>query len=148
MTSHSIEVNCGQTESCRVARVNFSDFLLVVAYFQIDLLAGDALLQYLNSGGMQVARNRQDNYSAVALRRLNKGINAQSMSDYGTTPEFRFRSDIFMAYHSDDIVSATDVRDLALNDLRNAEDGATKMVRLQNRLYPSPFALHLLEVSH
>ena len=91
--------------ACRSCRISFADLLVLCAHFQVDLMGGDFnafSYRYYKSGSQQIAASLQDSSLAVMLRRFDEGINAKR--DVNTNhPEYKFKSDIYMAYHHDHI---------------------------------------------
>ena len=97
----------------RACRINFADLLILRARFQVDLMGGDfnALnYTYFKTGSQQIAASLQDSSLAVMLRRFDEGINAQNRDVYDNHPEYQFRSDLYMAYHDEDLEDVEEYR--------------------------------------
>ena len=56
--------------------------------------------------GVQIACSLQDKFLVVMFRRFDEGINAQSQSDYLSSPVYVFKKDIFVAYHNAELSMA------------------------------------------
>ena len=89
--------------------------------------------RYYKSGSQQIAASLQDSSLAVMLRRFNEGINAKR--DVNTNhPEYRFKSDIYMAYHDEHIEEYRLMRNAILAEVTDAARESSKIPRLQRAL--------------
>ena len=122
--------------ACRSCRINFADLLVLCAHFQVDLTGGDFnafSYRYYKSGSQQIAASLQDSSLAVMLRRFDEGINASR--DVNTNhPDYKFKSDIYMAYHDEHIDEYRLVRDSILDEVPDAARESSKIPRLQKAL--------------
>ena len=122
--------------ACRSCRINFADLLVLCAHFQVDLMGGDFnafSYRYYKSGSQQIAASLQDSSLAVMLRRFDEGINAKR--DVNTNhPEYKFKSDIYMAYHDEHIDEYRLMRDAILDEVTDAARESSKIPRLQKAL--------------
>ena len=122
--------------ACRSCRINFADLLVSCAHFQVDLMGGDFnafSYRYYRSGSQQIAASLQDSSLAVMLRRFDEGINAKR--DVNTNhPEYKFKSDIYMAYHDEHINEYRLMRNAILDEVTDAARESSKIPRLQKAL--------------
>ena len=122
--------------ACRSCRINFADLLVLCAHFQVDLMGGDFnafSYRYYRTGSQQIAASLQDSSLAVMLRRFDEGINAKR--DYlANHPEYRFKSDLYMAYHDEHIDQYRLVREAIMEEVTDAARESTKIPRLQRAL--------------
>ena len=89
--------------------------------------------RYYRSGSQQIAASLQDSSLAVMLRRFDEGINAKR--DYNSNhPEYRFKSDLYMAYHDEHIDEYRLMRDSILDEVTDAARESSKIPRLQKAL--------------
>ena len=122
--------------ACRSCRINFADLLMLCAHFQVDLMGGDFnafSYRYYRSGGQQIAASLQDSSLAVMLRRFDEAINAKR-NYVGNHPEYKFRSDLYMAYHDEHIEEYRLMREAIMEEVTDAAREATKIPRLQRAL--------------
>ena len=122
--------------ACRSCRINFADLLVLCAHFQVDLMGGDFnafSYRCYRTGSQQIAASLQDSSLAVMLRRFDEGIN--SKRDHFTNhPEYRFKSDLYMAYHDEHIDEYRLTRDAIMEEVTDAARESTKIPRLQRAL--------------
>ena len=122
--------------ACRSCRINFADLLMLCAHFQVDLMGGDFnafSYRYYRSGGQQIAASLQDSSLAVMLRRFDEAINAKR--NYVVNhPEYKFKSDLYMAYHDEHIEEYRLMREAIMEEVTDAAREATKIPRLQRAL--------------
>ena len=109
---------------------------VLCAHFQVELMGGDFnafSYRYCKSGSQQIAAYLQDSSLAVMLRRFDEGINAKR--DVNTNhPEYKFKSDIYMAYHDEHIDAYRLMRDAILDEVTDAARESSKIPRLQKAL--------------
>ena len=123
--------------ACRSCRVNFADLLIWCARFQVDLMGGDFnafSYRYFRSGSQQIAASLQDSSLAAILRRFDEGINTQHRGVYDNSPEYQFRSDIYMTYHDEHIQEYRLMRNAILDEVTESAGESTKIPRLQRAL--------------
>ena len=122
--------------ACRSCRINFADLLVLCAHFQVDLMGGDFnafSYRYYRTGSQQIAASLQDSSLAVMLRRFDEGINAKR--EFITNhPEYRFKSDLYMAYHDEHIEEYRLMREAIMDEVTDAARESTKIPRLQKAL--------------
>ena len=133
------EVNLGTTSTDQqVWRPrNFADLLILCAHFQVDIMGGDFnafSYRYFKTGSQRIAASLQDSPLAAMLRRFDEGLNAQWRDVCDNHPEYQFRSDLYMAYRDADIKEYRLKRDEILNEVTDAADESTKILRLQRAL--------------
>ena len=89
--------------------------------------------RYYRTGRQQIAASLQDSSLAVMLRRFDEGINYKR--DYiANHPEYRFKSDLYMAYHDEHIDEYRLMRDAIMEEVTDAARESTKIPRLQRAL--------------
>ena len=89
--------------------------------------------RYYKSGSQQIAASLQDSSLAVMLRRFDEGISAKR--DVNTNhPEYKFKSDIYMAYHDEHIDEYRLMRNAILDEVTDAARESSKIPRLQKAL--------------
>ena len=122
--------------ACRSCRINFADLLVLCAHFQVDLMGDDFnafSYRYYKSGSQQIAASLQDSSLAVMLWRFDEGINAKR--DVNTNhPEYKLKSDIYMAYHDEHIEEYHLMRNSILDEVTDAAGESSKIPRLQRAL--------------
>ena len=122
--------------ACRSCRINFADLLVLCAHFQVDLMGGDFnafSYRYYRTGSQQIAASLQDSSLAVMLRRFDEGISAKR--EFITNhPEYRFKSDLYMAYHDEHIEEYRLMREAIMDEVTDAARESTKIPRLQKAL--------------
>ena len=122
--------------ACRSCRINFADLLVLCAHFQVDLMGGDFnafSYRYYRTGSQQIAASLQDSSLAVMLRRFDEGINAK-MDHIANHPEYKFKSDLYMAYHDEHIEEYRLMREAIMEEVTDAARESTKIPRLQRAL--------------
>ena len=122
--------------ACRSCRINFADLLMLCAHFQVDLMGGDFnafSYRYYRTGTQQIAASLQDSSLAVMLRRFDEAINAKR-SYIINHPEYKFKSDLYMAYHDEHIEEYRLMREAIMEEVTDAAREATKIPRLQKAL--------------
>ena len=122
--------------ACRSCRINFADLLMLCAHFQVDLMGGDFnafSYRYYRTGTQQIAASLQDSSLAVMLRRFDEAINAKR-SYIINHPEYKFKSDLYMAYHDEHIEEYRLTREAIMEEVTDAAREATKIPRLQRAL--------------
>ena len=68
------------------------------------------------------------------LRRFDEGINAQHRGVYDNSPEYQFRSDVYMTYHDEHIQECRLMRQAILDEVTDAAGQSTKIPRFQRAL--------------
>ena len=122
--------------ACRSCRINFADLLVLCAHFQVDLMGGDFnafSYRYYRTGSQQIAASLQDSSLAVMLRRFDEGINSKR-DHIANHPEYRFKSDLYMAYHDEHIDEYRLMREPIMEEVTDAARESTKIPRLQRAL--------------
>ena len=124
--------------ACRSCRINFADLLVLCAHFQVDLMGGDFnafSYRYYKSGSQQIAASLQDPSLAVMTSCCGALMRINARRDVNTNhPEYRFKSDIYMAYHDEHIDEYRLMRDDILDEVTDAARESSKIPRLQKAL--------------
>ena len=116
--------------ACRSCRINFADLLVLCAHFQVDLMGGDFnafSYRYYRSGSQPIAASLQDSSLAVMGINAKRGFNTNH-------PEYKFKSDIYMAYHDEHIDEYRLIRNSILEEVTDAPGESSKIPRLQRAL--------------
>ena len=122
--------------ACRSCRINFADLLALCAHFQVGLMGGDFnafSYRYYKSGSQQIAFSLQDSSLAVMLRRFDEGINAKRDVNMNH-PEYKFKSDIYMAYHDERVEEYRLMQSSILDEVTDAAGESSKIPRFQRAL--------------
>ena len=109
---------------------------MLCAHFQVDLMGGDFnafSYRCYRTGTQQIAASLQDSSLAVMLRRFDEAINAKR-NYVISNPEYKFKSDLYMAYHDEHIEEYRLMREAIMEEVTDAAREATKIPRLQRAL--------------
>ena len=90
--------------------------------------------RYYRSGSQQIAASLQDSSLAVMLRRFDEGINAKRERHHVNHPEYKFKSDLYMAYHDEHIEEYRLMREAIMDEVTDAARESSKIPRLQKAL--------------